>query len=317
MKNLHSVKHLTRENLELALAIAEEGTVTHAALRLHLSQSALSHHLRALEDRIGAPLFERGSRRMTPTSLGEELVDRARRICSDFRASEEALDRMIHNRKRIFRLGTECYTSFHWLPALVREMARKMKDIDLHLVVEATHRSRAALASGETDAVILLSSGEDPRLRYWQLFRDELVLLVSAQHALAQRQSVQPKDLASETLILHDVGGRRQPVVDEFFVPAKIQPKGLREVPLTEAIIEMVRAQMGVSVLAHWIIKPYIRDGELRTIRLGKRGLSRTWRLAAARDHPLSPEIEQLAKVFSSLLQSRMTKEQPKKVQQD
>jgi LysR family transcriptional regulator for metE and metH len=124
---------------------------------------------------------------------------------------------------------------------------------------------------------------------------------------------VQPRDLASETLILHDVGGRRQPVVDEFFVPAKIQPTRLREVQLTEAIIEMVRAQMGVSVLARWIVEPYIRAGELAIVRLGKHGLWRNWRLAALREHPLLPEIEQLAKVFPSLLHSRVNKPRQRK----
>jgi LysR family transcriptional regulator, regulator for metE and metH len=312
MQVVHTIKDLTRQDLELALTIAEEGSVTRAALRLHLSQSAVSHHLRSLEDRIGAPLFRRGKQRMTASPLGEELAVRARQICAEFRASEEALDRMIHGKTRIVRLGTECYTSYHWLPALVRELARTVDNVELRIVVEATQRAKAALASGETDAVILQSSGEDPGLLYWPLFRDELVLVVNARHALARRQSVEPKDISPETLILHEMPGGRLGVIDEFFVPARVYPNQLRRVQLTEAIIEMVRAQMGVSILAEWLAEPYIRTKGLSTVRLGK-GLWRNWRLATVRGHPLVREIEQLSRVLASLLKTRVSSTQTKR----
>src|SRR5215813_11685886 len=202
MQAVHIAKSLTRQDLDLTVAIAEEGSVTRAALRLHLSQPAVSHHLRSLEDRIGARLFQRGKRRMTATPLGEELAERGRRIGAEFRASEEALDRMLNGQRRVLRLGTECYTSYQWLPAVVRELARASKHVELRLVVEATHRAKAALAAGEADAVILQSSGEDRGLAYWPLFRDELMLVVSSRHPLSRRRSVDAKDLARETLIL-------------------------------------------------------------------------------------------------------------------
>jgi LysR family transcriptional regulator for metE and metH len=316
MQTVHSIKNLTRQDLELALAVAEEGSVTRAALRLHLSQSAVSHHLQSLEGRIGAPLFRRGKQRMTALPLGEELAARGRRICADFRASEEALDRMIHSKTRIVRLGTECYTSYHWLPALVRELARTAGNVELRIVVEATQRAKAALASGETDAVILQSSGEDRGLLYWPLFRDELVLVVDSRHGLARRQFVEPKDLSTETLIMHEMPGGKLGVIDEFFVPARAYPSQLRRVQLTEAIIEMVRAQMGVSILARWLAEPYIRSKGLSTVRLGK-GLWRNWRLAALQGHPLVSEIEQLSRILASLLKTRVSSAQGKGYRQN
>jgi len=306
MHDMHSNKNLSRQDLELTLAIAEEGSVTRAALRLHLSQPAVSHHLRSLEDRIGARLFRRGKRRMTMLPLGEELAARGRRICAEFRASEESLDRMLHGKSRIVRLGTECYTSYHWLPAVVRELARNGGSIELRIVVEATQRAKTALASGETDAIILQSSGADPGLAYWPLFRDELMLLVSSRHLLARRESVPARDLASETLILHDMPGGRLGVIDEFFVPARVYPSQVRRVQLTEAIIEMVRAEMGVSILARWLAEPYVRSKGLSMVRLGK-GLWRDWRLATLQGHPLIAEIEKLSQVLSSLLKSRVS----------
>jgi LysR family transcriptional regulator for metE and metH len=311
MQLMHSNTNLSRQDLELTLAIAEEGSVTRAALRLHLSQPAVSHHLRSLEDRIGAKLFQRGKRRMTALPLGEELAARGRRICAEFRASEEALDRMLHGKQRIVRLGTECYTSYHWLPDVVRELARGGGNMELRIVVEATQRAKAALASGETDAIILQSSGEDPGLAYWPLFRDELMLLVSSRHPLARRTSVEARDIASETLILHDMPGGRLGVIDEFFVPAKVYPNQVRRVQLTEAIIEMVRAEMGVSILARWLAEPYVRTKGLAMLRLGK-GLWRDWRLATTRGHTMVGEIEKLSGVLATLLRSRVSSGQRK-----
>jgi LysR family transcriptional regulator, regulator for metE and metH len=309
MQTMHNNRNLSRQDLELTVAIAEEGSVTRAALRLHLSQPAVSHHLRSLEDRVGARLFRRGKRRMTALPLGEELAARGRRICAEFRASEESLDRMLHGKQRIVRLGTECYTSYHWLPAVVRELARSGGNLELRIVVEATQRAKAALASGETDAIILQSSGADPGLAYWPLFRDELMLLVSSRHALARRKFVGARDLASETLILHDMPGGRLGVIDEFFVPAKVFPSQVRRVQLTEAIIEMVRAEMGVSILARWLAEPYVRSKGLAMLRLGK-GLWRDWRLATLRGHALVGEIEELSSVLAALLRSRVSSSQ-------
>jgi len=311
---LHRSMRLRREDLELAVAITEEGTVTRAALRLHLSQSAVSHHLRTLEERVGATLFQRGMRKMTVTPAGEVLVMGARRACSELRTLEETLDALVHSTRRTLRLGTECYTSYHWLPALVSEMARTVKDVELRIVIEATQRAKAALESGEADAVILQSSGENPRVMYWPLFRDELVLVLNSQHRLAKKRTVQPADLAAETLLLHQVPGGKHALVDEYFVPAKTYPSQLREVQLTEAIIEMVRAEMGVSVLARWLVEPYLRDGRISAIRLGKGGVWRDWRFAAMRDHALLPQIDQLSRVLASSLKRCVTKSPRSKV---
>jgi LysR family transcriptional regulator, regulator for metE and metH len=306
MQDVHTMARLTRDDLDLALAIAEEGTVTRAAMRLHLSQSALSHRLRALEDRMGGVLFRRGFRGMAATAAGEKLVERARRISAEFRDSEGALAELIHRRKRIVRLATECYTSFHWLPALVRRMARVSRDVELQIVIEATRRWKTALASGETDAVILQSSGVNQRLIYFPLFRDELMLVVGGKHRLATKRTVQPQDLNGEKLVLHQIPSSHHPVVDEFLLPAKVQPGQVVEVQLTEAIIEMVRAGMGVTVLARWLVEPYLRSGGLTILRLGARGLWRDWRLASLRECPLVPDLKRLAEVFASVLPARL-----------
>src|SRR5262249_15472484 len=203
MQSMHAINSLTRQDLELAVAIAEEGSVTRAALRLNLSQPAVSHHLRSLEERIGSLLFQRKKQGMAATSIGEELAERGRRICREFRTSEEALSRMLLGKKQVVRLGSECYTSYQWLPFVVRQLAQMNQNVELRIVIEATHRAKEALVAGAIDAAILQSSGEDHRFVYWPLFKDELVLVVSARHALARSKVAEARDLSEDTLILH------------------------------------------------------------------------------------------------------------------
>src|SRR5262249_45058036 len=124
MHDVHGVTNLTRQDLELAVAIGEKGWVTRGRLPRQLSRSGARQQLRSLEERVGGRLFERGRQRMTATPLGEELAGRGRRICAEFRNSEEVLSRFVQGKKRIVRLGTECYTSYQWLPAVVRRLER-------------------------------------------------------------------------------------------------------------------------------------------------------------------------------------------------
>jgi LysR family transcriptional regulator for metE and metH len=241
---------------------------------------------------------------MTLTSLGDELAERARRICGEFRSAEEALSDLRKSKRRIVRLATECYTSYHWLPELAREMARSTPAIEVRIVVEATRKTKAALEAGDVDAAVIQSKGQDSDLVYWPLFTDELVLLVSADHPLVLRQRVDAGDLLGQTLILHEMPGRIA-LIDDFFVPAGAYPARIWQVQLTEAIVEMVRAQMGVSILARWLVEPYLRNGGLKIIRLGPGGIWRDWRLAARAGTPALDEIETVAKSLSSYLRAR------------
>lgn len=291
---------LTREDIDAVIAIAEAGSVTRAAERLHLSQSALSHHLRGLEARLGGAVFERLPRGMAPTVLGEEFVRRARRLAADWRDAEEALAHLAGGR-RIIRLGTECYTSYHWLPALAQDHGARVGEVELRIVLEATQRPVAALLAGEVDVAIVSSASEDARLTSRPLFRDETRLVVGAAHPLARRRRALPGDLADQILLLYATPGHRQLLVDEFLEPAGVRPREIRRVQLTEAILAMVRAGMGVSALARWAVEPHLQEQGLATLRLGG-GLWRDWRLAWLRDHARSAEFVELARSLSTLL---------------
>jgi LysR family transcriptional regulator for metE and metH len=296
------VTNVTREDYEVVLKIADEASVTRAAKQLHLSQSAVSHHLRALEERIGTRLFRREPRRMALSPVGEEFVSSARHIVGEMRRADSRLSILARTGRNLLTIGTECYTSYHWLPSLAEEFKRGAHGCELRISLDATFRVIPALLSGELDLAIVNSPGEHRELAYEMLLKDEIVLLVTKSHRLASRATIQPADLEGETLLLHASPGNRSTVVDEFLTPAGIVPASLQCVQLTEAMIEMVRAGLGIAALARWMILPHLRTQSLKTIRLGSSGLRRDWRIAFRRADPRFVELRKAASLLSKRL---------------
>src|SRR5262247_1188619 len=162
-------------HLKLIVAITEEKSVTRAGERLHLTQSALSHQLRDIEERLGTPLFLRMNKRMLPTQAGERLLVTARQVLDDLKRAEEDVARMASNKQGALRISTECYTCYHWLPDILKEFDRKFPGIEVHIILEATRQPIQALLDGKLDLAIVSSTPRDKHLRYQPLFKDEVV----------------------------------------------------------------------------------------------------------------------------------------------
>src|SRR3954468_17587136 len=134
---------LETRHLELMAAVAEHGTLTRASKELHLTQSALSHQLLTLETRLRAPLFSRVGRRMVPTGAGLRLLDAARGALPHLKTAEHDLRRLVDGRAGTIRVSTECYTCYHWLPGVLKRVAKTVPGIEVDIVADATHSPTA------------------------------------------------------------------------------------------------------------------------------------------------------------------------------
>jgi LysR family transcriptional regulator, regulator for metE and metH len=307
MNNVHIYfvcMKLTRDDIEIAVAIAEEGTITAAARRLHLSQSALSHHLKSLEDRIGSALFVRQPRCMAPTAIGEEFIRRGTLIQIEFRQMELDLATMAQGAAQVIRLGTQCYTSYHWLPSLVRRHSSLAQRVRLRIVPEATQRVVDALIHGEIDFAILSKEGQDDRLHYWHLLQDEIVLVVAKDHPLSGKRTIMPEDLRGQSLLIHTTPDGRHVVVDGLLASHGVRPQEVIRLQLTEAILEMAAAGMGVAAAARWMVSAAAKARGLSLISFGPQPVVRQWRCAVLRGSPRHSEFSELAAALRSLLTS-------------
>ncbi len=271
-------------HLKLIKAVAQEGSVTKAGSRLHLTQSALSHQLRDAEEKLGTPLFTRLNKRMILTPAGERLLSSAETVLGEIKRAEEDIRQIALNREGILRLSTQCYTCYHWLPSMLKLFHRKYPRTEVQIMVEATRRPIEALLDGKLDLAIVNSPVRNNKVAYKPLFQDELVAIIKPDHPLASRPFLRAQDFSDEHLIVYAMPREENMIFQKFLTPAGVSPRRVSQVQLTEAIIEMVKAGLGTSVMARWAVAPQLADGSLRAVRLTPKGLHRQWSAATLKN---------------------------------
>jgi len=271
------------KHLRLVAAIARTGSVTRAGDLLNLSQSALSHQLRDIEDRLTAALFHRVGKRMVLTPAGESLLRTATQVLDIVGRTEEEIRKSGRSEAGLLRITTECYTCYHWLPGLLKEYRLRHQAVDVQVDADATSRPIKSLLEGRIDLAIVTDRVRDRRLAERPLFEDELLVIMSPLHRLAGRGWLDPQEFADETVIIYPPK-EESTLLHRILAPAGVTPKGLQQVQLTEAIIELVKAGLGIAAMARWAVEPHLRAGTLRTARLTKKGHRRRWSAVTLRD---------------------------------
>jgi LysR family transcriptional regulator, regulator for metE and metH len=264
---------LELRHFQLVAAVSAAGSLAGASRQLHLTSSALSHQLRDAEERLGVQLFQRRHRRLLLTGAGERLVESARRVLAEVAEAEAGCRGEAP--QDLLRLSTGCYTVYGWLPPVLARWQHEHPRVELRIVLEATRNPVPALLAGELDLALVTDAPRHARLRGQLLFRDELRLLVPAGHPLSERRHATAADVAREHLLIYDAPREQIDVFTRMLWPAGLEPVRVSRVPLTEALVELVRGGMGVTALASWML-PGRLEG-LRTIRLTPRGLHRRW----------------------------------------
>jgi LysR family transcriptional regulator for metE and metH len=301
--------NLEVRHLKLVATVAEEGSVTRASNRLHLTQSALSHQLRDVEEKLGVTLFERTARRMLLTPAGERLLESARRVLEELENAEKALQNQSNQRQGLLRITTECYTCYHWLPSLMRAFQRKSPRVEVRIVADATRRAIEALLEGELDLAIVSDPVKNRKVVLEPLFDDELFLVTALDHPLSRRSYVNAEDLADEHLILYTDDKRELTIYQHVLIPAGVSPRQLSSVQLTEAIVEMVKAGMGVSAIAGWAIAPYVKSKQVKAVRLTRNGVRRHWKAATLRGSERPGYVDDFIRLASQMAPQQFRRE--------
>ena len=269
--------NLDIRDYEMVVAVASSGNVTRAADELHRTQSAISHQLRAVERRLGAALFLRVGKRMVVTAAGERVLASAHRVLEDIRATEDDVRRLGTREAGVLRVCAQCNTGYHWLPPLVGQFRGRHPGIEVSLAVECTMRPVESLLEGKLDVAIVTQSVRHHQVRLRPLFEDEHAAIVAPDHPFAKRPFVGPEDLATERLLLYSSSPDDSFTIQAIFRPAGVVPRRVSFVMLTEAILEMVKAGLGVSVMQTWAVEPALRAGDVRAIPITPSGIHRQW----------------------------------------
>ena len=268
--------YLNVSHLRSMEALAETGSLTAAAERLHLTQSALSHQIKGLEQHFDVTLFRRKSRPLHLTPAGERLLSLARDVLPRMEGCELTLGRMGRGQSGRLHIAIECHSCFKWLMPALDSYREAWPDVELDLTQAHSFDPLPALRSGRVDLVVTSDPHTDPALVFQPLFSYESLLAVASSHALAEQAFVRPQDLAAETLITYPVDPARLDVFSRFLSPAGVRPASIRRVELTPLIMQLVASGRGVCALPAWALEEYLRGDQLRTLRLGKAGVHAT-----------------------------------------
>ena len=287
-------------HLKLLAAVAEKGSVTEAGRRLHVTQSALSHQLRDAEEKLGTALFLRLGKKMVLTPAGEKLLDSARKVLDELRTAETQIEGLDGGTRGIIRVTTGCYTCYHWLPPIMKKFRTKFPLVDVDIVLEATAQPVQALLEGKIDVAVTFCKPRNRNLCLTPTCEDELVIVMSPQHRLAASKHIEPRDLAGETVLCYP------PKEESFLVrdvlrPAGIVPERIMAMPLTESIVEMASAGMGVALLARWAVQSYMHSGRVTTRPLSKGGFKRQWYAITLRNAPTPPYLGEFVHLLSGI----------------
>lgn len=263
-------------HLRTLAVLREAGSLVAAAERLHLTQSALSHQLKALEHQLGLPLFTRNSRPLAFSEAGLRLLALADELLPRVRAAHQALERLASGSVGRLYLALECHACFDWLmPALDRYQADHPR-IEVDLTLSFPGDTLPALTRGDIDLVITADPQARRDVAYRPLFRYESVLVMSPRHRLAARDHVRPEDLRGETLVTYPVEPEHLDVWSRFLAPAGVVPAEWRRTELTPMLLQLVASGRGVAALPRWAVTDELGRGYLLARPLGPQGLHAT-----------------------------------------
>ena len=291
--------NLEIRHLRLVDMIAREGGLTAASGKLYVTQSALSHQLREIEDKLGTRLFIRLNRKMILTEAGRRILKSAQTILNELNLTEQEVHRLARGTEGVLRISTQCNTCYHWLPAIIQKFQVRYPRVDVQINVEATRDPYRALWKGELDLAILCSIPQKKGLKLYPLFRDEMTAIVHPQHSFRSKSFLTAQNFAGENLIMYMIPREESLLFQKVLTPAGVMPAKVTQVMLTEAIIEMVKAGLGVSVMSRWLTAPYVRDKVVRAVRVTRQGLVRNWVAAALVESGIPPYVEEFTRLLS------------------
>ena len=275
--------YLELRHLRSLLAIQQAGNLARAADSLHVSQSALSHQIKALEHYFDLPLFLRNTKPLRLTPAGRNLVALARQVLPMVSGAEAELRRAAQGEAGRLHMAIECHACFEWLMPVLDAYREQWPQIEVDIRVGLSFDPIPALQKGDIDLVISSDPLELPDVVFEPLFDYQALLVLAPEHPLARKAFIDPADLAEQTLITYPVKRQRLDVFTRFLQPAGVEPAAVRQADLTAVILLLVASQRGVAVLPDWVLREAARKSSLTQRPLTQKGMHGTLHAAVRR----------------------------------
>ncbi|WP_108263247.1 LysR family transcriptional regulator [Mangrovicoccus ximenensis] len=289
--------HLEFRHLKTIKAIHDAGGLARAADVLNITQSALSHQIKGLEEQAGVELFVRRSRPLKLSAAGHRLLRLAEKILPEVAAAEEDFRSIRSGKSGRLHMAIECHACFEWLFPVLEEFRKSWPDVDVDIRPGLSFGALPALQKEEVDLVVSSDPENLAGVTFEPLFEYNPVFVASAQHPLAAKPFVEAADFRDELLITYPVERSRLDVFSQLLSPAGVEPRAVRQVELTAVILLLVASNRGVSVLPDWVVREVRYNSDYVTRPLTRDGITRHLYAAIRSDEAEKPYIADILRL--------------------
>jgi len=286
--------HIEFRHLRTIRAIHEAGGLARAADVLNITQSALSHQVKGLEDQAGVELFVRRTKPLKLSAAGHRLLKLADKVLPELEALEVEFEGLRKGKSGRLHIAIECHACFEWLFPVLEEFRKAWPDVDVDIRPGLAFEAMPALQREEVDLVVSSDPEDLEGVDFTGLFDYEPVFVASSQHRLAEKPFVEAEDFRNELLITYPVERARLDVFSQLLHPAKVEPRAVRQVELTAVILLLVASNRGVAVLPDWVVREVRYNADYVTRPLTETGLTRRLYAATRAEDTTKPFLAHL-----------------------
>lgn len=281
--------HLELRHLRTIKAIHEAGGLARAADQLHMTQSALSHQVKGLEEQVGMELFVRRSKPLKLSSAGMRLLRLAEKVLPEVAATEEEFRALHEGKSGRLHIALECHACYDWLLPVLEEFRHAWPEVDVDIRPGLSFEALPALGREAVDLVISSDPEEIPGVEFAPLFDYAPVLVASSQNPLAERPFVEAEDFRDQMLFTYPVERTKLDIFTELLTPARVEPRAIRQVELTAVILMLVGSNRGVAVLPDWVVRDVADNPDYAIRPITEGGLTRRMYAATRTEDAAKP----------------------------
>lgn len=284
---------IDRSHLTILRAIERQGTLTKAAESLHLTQSALSHKIKALENQANIKLWQIEGRNISFTQAGHFLLREAKRLLPQLERIDGMLRQYSRGERGRLHIGMECSPCYQWLLTVVGPYLDEWPDVDVDVKQQFQFGGMAALLNYDIDLLVTPDPTQHDNIEFTAVFPYEQVLVVNQQHPFALQAFIEPDQLRDQVLYTYPVETDRLDIYQQFLMPANVVPYRHKTMGSTEMLLQMVAANRGITTLPLWLVQTHNLGLPVTAVRLGKNGIHKHIHLGRRRGDQEETHLEQ------------------------
>ena len=289
--------HIEFRHLRTIKAIHDTGGLARAADMMNMTQSALSHQIKGIEDQAGVELFVRRSKPLRLSAAGMKMLAAAEAILPQVAALEAEFSGLVSGKAGRLHIAIECHACFEWLFPVLEQFRKAWPEVDVDIRPGLAFDALPALRREDVDLVVSSDPEDLPETDFTPLFDYEPLFVAAAQHPLAAKDVIEAEDFRGQTLITYPVDRARLDIFSQLLTPAKVEPAAVRQVELTAVILLLVASNRGVAVLPDWVVRQVRYHSDYITRPLTRAGITRRLYAATRSDDTSRPYMAHLIRL--------------------